>query len=190
MFATAATTTQKRPMPRSSLCTYEFVVRIPTSTLQEHTCFKGNNGLNTSTNLPKSKKKRQWCHLNWCNSLLQNVGGTSHPPWHSEGTWSFLPLSLQASVAIIYDRFLHRPPRWVGLGISEASTVSPIQKRWKNGGFAGKGVDSNLGKCLSISPLSTIGIVLFMLRAGKTVNMTALPGLPAVLSGPKHVRSP
>ena len=178
-------------MPRSSLCTYEFVVRIPTSTLQEHTCFKGNNGWIHQLTYQKAKKKRQWCHLNWCNSLLQNVGGTSHPPWHSEGTWSFLPLSLQASVAIIYDRFLHRPPRWVGGGISEASTVSPIQKIWKKWRFCWQRRRFKSGQMsFNISLLSTLGIVLFMLRPGKTVNMTALPGLPAVLSGPKHVRSP
>ena len=63
----------------------------------------------------------------------------------------------------------------------------------ESGGFCWHGVVCGFKSgqmSFNISLLSTIGILLFMLRPGKTVNMTALPGLPAVLSGPKHVRSP
>ena len=135
MFATAATTTQKRPMPRSSLCTYEFVVRIPTSTLQEHTCFKGNNGLNTSTNLPKSKKNDSdvtWIGATLCFKMLGALHTLLGIVKELE---AFYRWASKPQLPLFTTGFLHRPPRWVGGGISEASTVSPVQKRWKNGGF-------------------------------------------------------
>ena len=166
-------------MPRSSLCTYEFVGRIVTSTLQEHTLKKGNNGLNTSTNQPKIQKKTKNSDSITKSATLcfKNCGGTSHSPWHSEGIWSFPLLSLQASVAAAEVGRLPFPGGWPWN--FWPSTVSPHIKNMKTCGFCWHGPrrfgfkrNSNLEKCFFyFTAIHYWYRIVDLLRPGKTVKV-------------------